>query len=76
MGWVCNGLQNIKEANYFNLFHPDMPFAGLQNVVLPGLVNDMLFSVGFIQCASQEMQQNKSLCYILFGEMLSNIISK
>jgi len=52
-----------------------MPLAYLQNVVLPGLVNDMLFSVGFIQRASQEMQQNKSLCYILFGEMFSNIIS-
>jgi len=53
-----------------------MPLAGLQNVVLPGLVNDMLFSVAFVRHASQEMQQNKSLCYVLFGEMFSNIISK
>jgi hypothetical protein len=45
-----------------------MPLAGLQNVVL--------FSVGFIRRAPQEMQQNKSLCYILFGEMFSNFLSK
>ena len=47
-----------------------MPFAGLQNVVLPGLVNDMLFSVGFVRHESQEMQQDKSLLHTIWWDVV------